>query len=95
MIGRLASTDEGHANRSVDAWSRPLPMQVTGWVFLVGAALLILGGAYREQSNMITSGLLFLAMGMAFAPGTLRKGWPLRVALGALAIVGAIYTFVT
>ncbi len=95
MIRRSASTGDEQAALRFDSWSRPLPMKIAGWVLLIGAALLILGGAYRAQANMITSGLLFLAMGVVFAPDTLRMGWPIRIAICALVVVGAIYTFLT
>lgn len=90
---RRSSGAGAHPESLLDRWDRPLPVRVTGWAFLVAAALLILGGAYRAQSNLLTTGLLFLAMGVAFAPAVLRRGWPLRIALVALLAVGAVYTF--
>ncbi len=95
MMRRSAGTEDEHAVFTHDLRSRPLPMRITGWLFLMGATVLILGGAFRAQSNMVTTGLVFLAMGVAFAPGTLRMGWLMSVALGALALVGAIYVFIT
>ena len=87
--------NEERVTARLDYWSRPLPVRVIGWSLLLGAALLILGGAYRVQSNMISTGLLFLAMGVFFAPDTLRRGWTIKVALAALVAVGAIYTLIT
>lgn len=95
MIRRSATTGDGHETFRQDARDRPLPMKVAGVAFLIGAAPLILGGAYREQANMISTGLLFLSMGLVFAPGVLRKGWPLKIALGALAIIGVSYALIT
>lgn len=97
MIKRSTNSSdlvEGTAPK-IDSWSRPLAVQYLGWALLLGAMFLILGGAYRMQSNMITSGLLFLAMGVIFVPDTLRKGWPIKLGLGTLAIIGAVYTFLT
>lgn len=95
MIRRSGEASGDQAALEFQSWSRPLPMKIAGRVLLVGAAFLILGGAYRAQSNMITSGLLFVAMGVAFAPDTLRLGWPLRIAIVALAIVGGVFAFLT
>lgn len=91
------STASGDAQDSTlsgsDFWNRPPAMRYMGWVLLFCTTLLLLGGAYRAQSNMITSGLLFLALGVLFAPDTLQKGWPIRLGLAVLAVIGAVYTF--
>jgi hypothetical protein len=62
---------------------------------LIGAALLLLGGAYREQANMISTGLLFLSMAAVFAPGLLRRSWIMKVAFGLLALIGGFYALTT
>lgn len=74
-------------------WSRPPAMRYLGWALIMCAALLILGGVYRAQSNMLTSGMLFICMGVIFAPDILQKGWPVRLSLAAIAVTGAVYTF--
>jgi hypothetical protein len=64
-------------------------------VFLISAALLLLGGAYREQGSMISTGLMFLAFGAIFVPGAFRKSWIMKVAFCALAIIGVFYALTT
>jgi hypothetical protein len=82
--------------RGKESWKRSVAMKYVGWVFLVGAFLLILGGAYRVQSNMIHSGLLFLSLSLIYAPNIIkRSGWPLKVAICMLAVTGAFYVFIT
>jgi hypothetical protein len=82
--------------RGKESWKRPVAMKYVGWVFLVGAFLLIPGGAYRVQSNMIHSGLLFLALAVIYAPNTIKQsGWPLKVAIGMLAVTGVFYALIT
>ncbi len=95
MIRLSAGTENEQTRFGWASRDRPLPAKIAGWALLMGALLLILGGAYRAQANMINSGLLFLALGVAFVPGVLRMGWPMRVALGALVVIGAAYTFAT
>lgn len=76
-------------------WDRPLPTRIAGLTFLLGAALLLLGGAYREQTSLIRSGLLLLAMGAVFLPGAFRKTLSMKVAFYALAIIGIFYAVTT
>lgn len=95
MIRRSATSGDQYAASTRDTRDRPLPMRVAGVALLIGAVPLILGGAYREQANMISSGLLFLSMGVVFAPGVVRMGWPVKLALGALAIIGLSYALMT
>jgi hypothetical protein len=85
-------TQPGLPSNSVE---RPLAVKIVGLTFLPGAALLLLGGAFREQANMISTGLLFLCMGAVFAPGVIRKSRILLVAFCALAILGLFYALKT
>jgi hypothetical protein len=64
-------------------------------VFLISAALLVLGGIYVEQSDLVRAGLILLAIGVAFVPGAIRRSWIMQVALCALAIVGIFYALIT
>lgn len=95
MIRRSAGAREQVAASRFDDGNRPMPVKITGWAFLVAATLLILGGAYRVQGNLVSTGLVFLAMGLAFAPGMLRMGWPVRIGLVALVVIGGYYSLVT
>ena len=70
-------------------------MRIAGLACLVAAAALILVGAYRKQGDTISTGLMFLAMGVVFGRGVLHMGWPVKVGLGALAIIGVVYALVT
>ena len=82
--------------RGKDALKRPVAMKYMGWVLLVGAFPLIIGGAFRVQSNMINSGLLFLALGLIYAPDIITQSrWPLKVAVGVLVVIGGVYVFIT
>jgi hypothetical protein len=82
--------------RGKESLKWPVAMKYVGWVFLVGAFLLIPGGAYRVQSNMILSGLLFLALAVIYAPNTIKQsGWPLRAAICVLVVIGGVYVFIT
>lgn len=87
------TTSSNDAAPVAGAWHRPQAIRRTGWALLCFAAILLVGGAYRAQSNMITSGLLFLGFGLIFAPDAVQKGWPLRLGLIILAGIGAVYTF--
>lgn len=77
------------------AWSYPRPVKIAGFAMLVGAAMLLLGGAYREQASLITTGLLLLSLGAVFVPDLIRKSWITKVAFVALAIVGVFYALTT
>lgn len=76
-------------------WGQPLPAKLAGLTTLVGTALLLLGGAYREQPGLIRSGLVILAMGAVFLPGAFRRSVSMKVAFFALAIVGVFYAATT
>lgn len=65
-----------------------------GWLLLILAPVLILGGAFRMQSNMITLGLLFLSLGLILARPNLRERLA-QLGLASLLLVGAVYTFLT
>lgn len=96
MITRPTASNDvqtGETHDGDSAWNRPPAARVMGWAMLFCAALLLLAGAYRSQANMITSGMLFLAFGLILAPDALKKGWPIRLGLAALAVIGAVYTF--
>jgi hypothetical protein len=91
MFRRSANAGDRQAKLGLDSRDRPLP----GFVFLISAALLLLGGAYREQANMISTGLIFLAIGVVFVPGAFRKNWIMKVALFVLAAIGVFYALTT
>jgi hypothetical protein len=78
-----------------DFWHRPLPAKIAGLTVLIGTALLLLGGVYREQPGLIRSGLMFLAMGAVFLPGAFRKNWSMKAAFFALAIIGVFFAVTT
>lgn len=87
------SANAGNARPGVgmNSWGRPLPAKLAGLAMLIGAPALTLGGAYREQSNLITAGLMFLFLGMVLAPGVIRKSLVMRIAAIALALLGLFY----
>jgi hypothetical protein len=78
-----------------DFWHRPLPTKIAGFTFLIGTALLLLGGAYREQPGLFRSGLMFLALGAVLLPGAFRRTWGMKAAFFALAIIGVFYAVTT
>lgn len=82
MFRRSTDAREAQSGLGVNSWDRPLPARIMGLVFLISATLLLLGGAYREQANMISTGLLFLSLGAVFAAGVIRRSrmLPLRFA---------------
>ena len=83
------------AESRVKPWERPLPVRIAGCVFLIAAALLLLGGAYREQANMISTGLMFLSMGAVFAASVIRDSRILVVAFCGLVILGVFCAVTT
>jgi hypothetical protein len=95
MTRRSVNADEAQSGFGFNSFTRPLPVRIVGLVLLFGAALLLIGGAYREQANMISTGLLFLSMGVVFAPGVIRKSRVLLVAVCALAILGLFFALTT
>ena len=95
MIRRSANAGEPRAGFGFNSFDRPLPVEILGLVFLFGAALLLIGGAFREQANMISTGLLFLSMGAMFAPGIIRKSRILLIGVCGLAILGLFYALTT
>jgi hypothetical protein len=95
MIRRSAHAGDAQARLSVNSWDPPLPVKIAGFAMLIGAALLLLGGAYREQGNMISTGLLFLSLAAVIAPGLFRNSWVMKVAFGTLAIIGLFYALTT
>ncbi len=70
----------------------PRAVKLLGLVMILAAALLLAGGALRRQSNMVTSGLLFLAFGILFSQGLRSRGPALTVSVVALLVVGAVLT---
>ena len=88
-------SDDAHEPSGADLWNRPGLVRYVGYLLVLCSSVLLIGGAYRMQANMITSGLLFLALGIIFAPGILQKGWPTRLGIGVLAAIGAVYTLLT
>jgi hypothetical protein len=66
-----------------------------GWTMLFASGLLILGGAYRTQDNMLRSGLLFLFLTLTLVPGAIRESWLGRSVAVGLAIVGVAFALST
>jgi len=95
MYRRSADPGKTQSGLSLKSWERPLPLKIVGLAFLVGAALLLLGGAFREQANMISSGLLFLSLGVLFAADVVRKSRIMLVTICALAVLGVLYALTT
>lgn len=95
MLRRSANAGDAQARLSLNSWDRLLPVKIAGFAILISAALLLLGGAYREQANMISTGLLFLSMGAIFVPGLIRKNWVMKVAFFALAFIGVFFALKT
>ena len=95
MFKRPAKAGDAQEKSSLSFWDRPLPAKIAGFTILIGAALLLLGGAYREQPGLTRSGLLFLAMGAVLLPGAFRKTLSMRIAFYALAIIGVFYAVTT
>ncbi|TWT85635.1 hypothetical protein Pla123a_04420 [Posidoniimonas polymericola] len=62
---------------------------------LLGSALLLVGGALRTQSNMVTAGLLFLSMGTIFSANLFRRMIGVRVAIILLAVLGVYCALTT
>lgn len=95
MPERSADADESPTRLRSSCRDRPLPARIAGISILIGTALLLLGGAYREQPSLIRSGLVFLAMGAVLLPGAFRKSVSMKVAFFALAIIGVFYAVTT
>lgn len=95
MSRRSADAGEAGSRFSRNSWERPVPVKIVGLVFLVGAALLLVGGAFREQANMISSGLLFLSFGVVFARDLVRQSRVVMVAVCVLAVLGVFFTLTT
>lgn len=95
MFRRSADAGKTQSGLSLNSWERPLPLKIVGLAFLVGAALLLLGGAFREQANMISSGLLFLSFGVLFAADIVRRSRIILISICALAVLGVLYALTT
>jgi hypothetical protein len=95
MLRRSAKVGDTQAESSMTFWERPMPARIAGLTVLVGTALMLLGGAYREQAGLIRSGLLLLAMGAVFLPGAFRRTLSMKVAFTALAVIGVFYAVTT
>lgn len=81
--------------RGSKAHERSIAARYVGRLLIVVSAALFLGGAVRMQSNMISSGLLCLSLGLIFAPDLWQRGWPLRLGILALVCVGVGLAVVT
>jgi hypothetical protein len=95
MFRRSTNAGDAQARLSLNSWDRLLPVKIAGFAIFISAALLLLGGAYREQANMISTGLLLLSIGALFVPGLIRKSWIMKVAFFALIIIGVFYALTT
>lgn len=74
---------------------KPLPVSIAGFAILISAALLLLGGAYRNEADMIRPGLLLLALGVLVVPAAVRKNLFLKGSFCVLAIIGVFYAVTT
>jgi hypothetical protein len=88
------SSCQEKTKRAAVLFKPPLVSEYHGWALLLFATLLILGGAWRMQSNMITSGLIFLCFGLIIARPNLKNRFN-QMGLSALIAIGAVYTFLT
>ena len=79
----------------LDFPTRPAPVRFAGWIMLLAAAVLILGGALRSQANMINSGLMCLMLGLLMAPGAIVRGGLSRLAVVVVLVIGAVYALIT
>jgi hypothetical protein len=91
MFRRSANAGDTQASPGLDSKDHPL----AGFVWLIGAALLILLGAFREQANLISTGLALLAIGVVFVPRLFRRSWIVKLAWLALAAIGVFYAVTT
>jgi hypothetical protein len=62
---------------------------------LIIAALLLCGGAFRREADVLRAGLLLLAFGAIALQTAIRKSVPLTVAFGVLAVTGVFYALTT
>lgn len=76
-------------------WDRPLPPRIAALAILASTALMLLGGALREQTDLTRSGLMLLAMGAVLLPGAFRKNQQMKIVFFVLASVGVFYAVTT
>jgi uncharacterized membrane protein len=74
---------------------QPLPVRIAGFAIFISAALLLLGGAYRNEADVIRPGLLLLALGVVLVPAVVRQSLLLKAAFCVLAIIGVFYALTT
>ncbi len=68
---------------------------IPGFVMLIGAAPMGLGGAYGGQADVVRAGLILLALGVALVPSVIRKSRIMSVGFCALAIIGVFAALTT
>jgi hypothetical protein len=95
MFRRSDNAGETQLRLSVDSAHQSLRARIVGFAVLVSAALLLSGGAYRKEADLIRSGLLLLALGAILAPTMIRKSRPLKIAFLTLAVIGVFYALTT
>lgn len=95
MLRRSANAGDTQSRLNMNSWHQPLPVRIAGFAILVSAALLLLGGAYRNEADVIRPGLLLLALGVVLVPTAFRKSLLLKVAFCVLAIIGVFYALTT
>jgi hypothetical protein len=95
MFRRSGNAGDAQDKSSLSFWHRPLPAKIAGLAILFGAALLLLGGAYREQAGLIRSGLMLLAIGAVLFEGAFRKALSMKIAFCALAVIGVFHAVTT
>jgi hypothetical protein len=95
MFRRSTNAGEAQLRLNMNSSHQKLPARIVGFAILVFAALLLLGGAYRKEADLIRPGLLLLALGAIVVPTTVRKVFPLKVAFWTLAVIGVFCALTT
>lgn len=78
-----------------NALERSAASRYAGRLLILGAVALLLVGAVRRQSNMVNTGLMFLSLGLIFAPDVWRQAWPVRAGIILLVCAGVGLAIVT
>ena len=95
MFRRSANAADTQSRLTANSWRQPLAVRIAAFAILISAALLLLGGAYRKEADVIRPGLLLLALGVVLVPAAFRKSVLLKVAFCVLASVGVFYALTT
>ncbi len=95
MFRRSANAGDTQSRLNLSSRDQPLPVRIAGVAILITAALLLIGGAYRNEADVIRPGLLLLALGVVVVPNVVRPSSLLKAALYVLAPVGVYYALTT